>query len=315
MSKRLHEHQRIIADQLHKATRLDHYLSISLKNKSRNQIQSYIREGKITVNGQRTKSSYTVKGKDVIVLYEAFELEKELRSLEVSLDIRYESPELIVINKPAGMPMHEGLSNFGNSLLNALKAHYKLTGQQHCLLENALVHRIDKDTSGLVVVAKTKQAHELLSKQFLEKKPVRREYTALVWGAMKKQQGTIEKFIGRNPKNPFSIEISKDRKFGKYACTHFDTLQSNGRISLVKCVLETGRTHQIRVHMQSIGHPLVGDRRYNLPRHNNETLPETIEHHMLHAKTLEFTEPGTGALLQFESSLPGAYSGLLDTFK
>ncbi|BDD04979.1 RluA family pseudouridine synthase [Aureibacter tunicatorum] len=294
-------HESIIADKLNKPTRLDKYLSITIKNKSRSTIQDYIKKGKIRVNTKMSKSNYVVKEGDLIELFETYEKENGIKPMNFALDIIFENDHYIVINKPSGMPMHPGLGNYDNSLLNALSFHYNNTKQFENLLEDSLVQRLDKDTTGLVVVAKTKKAYEGLSKQFQNKQNLQRTYYALCWGTFKNKKGTIRNYIGRNPNNLKSIEVSKDKSFGKLAVTHYEVLKTSNNFSWVKCTLETGRTHQIRVHMQSINHPLVGDLRYQSKLYPQRNTPKSIKHHLLHASILQFSDPESSNLLTYEN--------------
>ncbi|MEH0156342.1 RluA family pseudouridine synthase [Limibacter armeniacum] len=311
----LYEHEKIIAGFTTKPTRLDHYLSDNLKNKSRSMVQAHIKAGKVTVNGKKSKSSYIVKGEDEILWMESFRKHDEIVPLAVQLNIFYETADIIVINKPAGMPMHPGLGNYGNTLLNALQHYYEEKGEPENLVKDCLVQRIDKNTTGIVAIPKHKEAYEALDAQFSTKSTLR-EYQAIVWGNPVNDEGTLRNYMGRNPQNLMSIEVSDDKSFGKEAVTHYKVLKRLGDITLVSCRLETGRTHQIRLHMKHLGHPLVGDERYFMKGvEKRQDILKVMTRHALHAKTLGFVEPFTGKELVFDSELPQDFSDVLSLCK
>ncbi|AZQ63025.1 RluA family pseudouridine synthase [Flammeovirga pectinis] len=312
MIEKKHLHEEFIIPKGSKSTRLDHFLSLQLPQKSRNLIQKQIKEAMVLVNEKKTKSSYAIKADDKIQWFESYHKRIELVAYNFPLQILLEEREFIVINKPSGMPMHPGLGHYDTTIQNALKYHYNNTQQPNALVKDCIVQRLDKDTSGVLVLAKTEAAREFLSKQFQKMKPYR-IYYALVWGRLNSKEGTIDEFIGRNPLNERSIEVAKDHSFGKKAITHYKVIKEFNKYSLVECKLETGRTHQIRVHMQYIGHPLVGDKRYEIPFLVNDIkLQNTIGRHCLHAKTLHFVSPiDQETILKFDSELPIEISNLL----
>ncbi|MBB6459970.1 RluA family pseudouridine synthase [Flammeovirga kamogawensis] len=312
MIEKKHLHEEFIIPKGGKSTRLDHFLSLQLPQKSRNLIQKQIKSSMVLVNDKKTKSSYIIKSDDKIQWFELYHKRIELVAYNYPLKILLEENEFIVINKPSGMPMHPGLGYYDTTLQNALKYHYMISKQPNALIKDSIVQRLDKDTSGVLVMAKTEAARELLSQQFQNMKPYR-TYYALVWGKLKIKKGTIDEFIGRNPLNERSIEVSKDQSFGKKAITHYKVIKEFSNYSLVECRLETGRTHQIRVHMHFIGHPLVGDKRYEIPYLINDiALQNSIGRHCLHAKTLHFLSPKDGnTILKFDSELPIEISNLL----
>lgn len=305
MIEKKHLHEEFIVPKGGKMIRLDHFLSLNLPNKSRNIIQKKIKDKMVTVNDHGSKSSYIVKSGDCIQWFEPFGKLTELLPYDFPLEILFEDEYCIVINKPANMPMHPGLGNYNNTVQNALKYYYSKSDQTEILLKDCIVQRLDKDTSGVLVLAKKEEAREYLSNQFKAMKPFR-VYYAWVWGHPKKEEGIINEYIGRNPNNERSIEVSKDKKFGKNAITHYKVLHRYKFISLVECRLETGRTHQIRVHMQFLGHPLVGDKRYEISYLiADHKLQNKIGRHCLHAKKLHFISPkDKTTLLQFDSILP-----------
>ncbi|GAA4822227.1 RluA family pseudouridine synthase [Algivirga pacifica] len=302
-------HESIKVENIHPSTRLDQYLGNRMRNKSRNMIQRKIKEQKVWVNGKPSRSNYKVKPGDLIEWYESYGKMNDITPLAVELDVVYETDELIVINKKAGMPMHPGLGNYDNTLVNALKYYYEQKGEHDNLVKDCLVHRIDKNTSGIVVVPKTKEAFHALEIQF-QQKTTERVYLAIVWGIPIQHVATLRHFMGRNPLNQRSIEISEDRRFGKLGVTHYELVEHHKKYSLVRCVLETGRTHQIRLHMKHIGHPLVGDSRYFIKRPDFDN--SILERHALHAHMLGFEEPSTGLWKVFSTPIPEDMQGLLN---
>ncbi|HBB48106.1 MAG TPA: RNA pseudouridine synthase [Flavobacteriaceae bacterium] len=313
----LHEHFRFVADKGQQPLRVDKFLMNRIEHATRNKIQKAAKEGHIYVNEQSVKSNYKVKAKDVIrVLFAHPPHEFLLVPQEIDLDIVYEDDSVVVVNKPAGMVVHPGHGNYKDTLINGLIFHIEnLPENQNN--RPGLVHRIDKDTSGLLVVAKTEQAMTHLAQQFFEK-TTQREYIALVWGNVEEDRGTIEGHIGRHPKNRLQNTVFEgddaDIK-GKPAVTHYQVIERLGYVTLVRCILETGRTHQIRVHMKHIGHTLFNDERYG----GNEILKGThftkykqfvdncfkiLPRQALHAKTLGFIHPKTKESIYFESPIP-----------
>lgn len=328
----LYEHFRFKADKGQGALRVDKYLMNLIEKATRNKIQKAAEAGNIHVNGVPVKSSYKVKGNDVVtVLFEHPPYEFLLVPENIPLDIVYEDDAVIVVNKPAGMVVHPGHGNYSGTLINALTYHFEnlpnptpFDGNKEgynsasSMASNrpGLVHRIDKDTSGLLVVAKTEEAMTFLAKQFFDK-TTEREYVALVWGNMEEDEGTIEGNIGRHPKNRLQNTVyeNDEDEIGKPAVTHFKVLERLGYVTLVSCRLETGRTHQIRVHMKYIGHTLFNDERYGgekilkgttFTKYKQfvENCFKILPRQALHARTLGFVHPVTKEFMRFECPIP-----------
>lgn len=281
--------------------RLDKVCSEIFSDYSRSQIKQLLDGGNITVNGKTEKAKYKVKSGDVIRLEEPETKTLELRPENIPLDIVYEDDDVIVINKPQGMVVHPAPGHDEHTLVNALLYHCPLS-TINGTFRPGIVHRIDKDTSGLLMVAKNDKAHRFLAKQLKDKTNIR-EYVALVHGRIAEDEGTINAPIGRSLKDRKKQAVVKD---GRNAVTHFEVLKRYRDYTLVKCILETGRTHQIRVHMKYIGHPLVGDPLYG-PK-------KTIKGNgqFLHAGKLGFVHPTTGKLLIFEAPLPKIFQECLE---
>ena len=294
--------------------RIDKFLMNQIRNATRNKIQQAARSGNIRVGDQVVKQNYKVKPGDTIrILFEHPPYEYLLTPEDLPLDIIYEDQDLLVVNKQAGMVVHPGHGNYSGTLVNALLHHLEnlpMNSDQR----PGLVHRIDKDTSGLLVIAKTELAMSRLALQFFEK-TTEREYLALVWGDLKEDSGTIEGPIGRNPKNRLQMQVFPDGEQGKEAVTHYEVRERFGYVTLVACRLETGRTHQIRVHMKYIGHPLFNDARYGGDRILKGTTytkyKQFVENafrlcprQALHARTLGFVHPVSGDKMQFEAPVP-----------
>lgn len=281
--------------------RLDKACSEIFSDYSRSQIKQLLDGGNITVNGKTEKAKYKVKSGDVIRLEEPETKTLELRPENIPLDIVYEDDDVIVINKPQGMVVHPAPGHDEHTLVNALLYHCPLS-TINGTFRPGIVHRIDKDTSGLLMVAKNDKAHRSLAKQLNDKTNIR-EYVALVHGRIAEDEGTINAPIGRSLKDRKKQAVVKD---GRNAVTHFEVLKRYRDYTLVKCILETGRTHQIRVHMKYIGHPLVGDPLYG-PK-------KTIKGNgqFLHAGKLGFVHPTTGKLLIFEAPLPKIFQECLE---
>ena len=281
--------------------RLDKVCSEILSDYSRSQIKQLLDDGNITVNGKTEKAKYKVKSGDVIRLEEPETKTLELRPENIPLDIVYEDDDVIVINKPQGMVVHPAPGHDEHTLVNALLYHCPLS-TINGTFRPGIVHRIDKDTSGLLMVAKNDKAHRSLAKQLKDKTNIR-EYVALVHGRIAEDEGTINAPIGRSLKDRKKQAVVKD---GRNAVTHFEVLKRYRDYTFVKCILETGRTHQIRVHMKYIGHPLVGDPLYG-PK-------KTIKGNgqFLHAGKLGFVHPTTGKLLIFEAPLPKIFQECLE---
>ncbi|MDA0719100.1 MAG: RluA family pseudouridine synthase [Bacteroidetes bacterium] len=324
----LHEHYRFVADKGQQPLRVDKFLMNRIEHATRNKIQKAAKDGHIYVNDQSVKSNYKVKGNDVVrVLFTHPPHEFLLVPQEIPLDIVYEDDSVVVVNKPAGMVVHPGHGNYQDTLINGLIFHF-----EH-LPENqnnrpGLVHRIDKDTSGLLVVAKTEQAMTHLAQQFFDKS-TQREYIAIVWGNVEEDRGTVQGHIGRHPKNRLQNTVfeGEDAELkGKHAVTHYEVIERLGYVTLIRCILETGRTHQIRVHMKYIGHTLFNDERYG----GNEILKGThftkykqfvdncfkiLPRQALHAKTLGFVHPKTQELMHFDAPLPQDMLAAIDKWR
>ncbi|MDO9152100.1 MAG: RluA family pseudouridine synthase [Paludibacter sp.] len=325
----LYEHFRFVVDKGQSLLRIDKHLVNLMSGMSRNRIQEAADTGNILVNGKSVKSNYRVKPLDVISIVLAYPPSQfEIIPQDIPIDIVYEDDEIMLINKKPGIVVHPGFGNFDGTLLNAIAWH---------LRDNinfdpndsriGLVHRIDKDTSGLILIAKTPDAKSNLGKQFFDKTTQRR-YQALVWGNVKENEGTIIGALARNPRDrmQFIVFPEGENPFAKYAVTHYTVLERLGYVTLVECRLETGRTHQIRVHMKHIGHTLFNDERYG----GNVMLKGTTSAYYkafvkncfyacprqaLHAKTLGFLHPHTGEYMHFESELPDDMNELIEMWR
>lgn len=310
----LFEHHRVVASKGQEPLRIDKFLMNFIENATRNKIQQAAKDGNVWVNGAIVKSNYKVKaGDEIRVMFEHPPHEFLLVPEDIPLDIVYEDEVLLVVNKPAGMVVHPGHGNYSGTLINALMFHTDNL-PTNSNERPGLVHRIDKDTSGLLVVAKTEAAMTHLSKQFFDKTS-EREYLALVWGNVTEDEGTVIGHVGRHPKNRLQMHVFPDGEEGKDAVTHYKVLERLGYVTLVSCTLETGRTHQIRVHMKHIGHTLFNDERYGGERILKGTTFtkykqfvdnafKILPRQALHAKTLGFVHPVTGKFMQFDSEIP-----------
>ncbi len=312
----LHEHYSFTVEKGQQPLRIDKYLMNFVENATRNKIQAAAKEGSIRVNELVVKSNYKVKPLDQIrVLFEHPPHENLLVPEEIPIDVVYEDDDLLVVNKAPGMVVHPGHGNYSGTLINALLFHFDNL-PNNSSNRPGLVHRIDKDTSGLLVVAKTEKAMAHLSAQF-KAKTSEREYVALVWGNVELEEGTIEGNIGRHPKNRLqnTVYFGDEADKGKPAITHYKVLQRLGYVTLLACRLETGRTHQIRVHMKHIGHTLFNDERYGGERILKGTTFtkykqfvdncfKTLPRQALHAKTLGFVHPTTGKTMSFTTEIP-----------
>jgi len=323
----LFEHYRLIADPGQSLVRVDKFLANHLSHASRSRIQEAADAGCIRVNDQPVKSSYKVKPGDIVVVVLDFpKQEFKIIPEEIPLNIVYEDDELLVVNKSAGLVVHPGHGNYSGTLVNALSFYLKNLPLFHEEDPRpGLVHRIDKDTSGLLVVAKTEHAKLNLSYQFFEKTTLRK-YVALVWGDLKQDKGTIEGNIGRSMKNRQIFTVYPDGDQGKTAITHFKVIERLGYVNLIECQLETGRTHQIRVHMKYIGHPLFNDATYggdqilrgttfSKYRQFVNNCFEILPRQALHAKTLGFLHPVTGKLMFFDSELPDDMARVIEKWR
>ena len=310
----LYEHHRFEASKGQSALRVDKFLMNMIENTTRNKIQQAAENGSILVNDVAVKSNYKVKAGDVVRLVLAHPTYEQLLTPEnIPLDIVYEDDQLLVINKPAGMVVHPGHGNYSGTLVNALAYHFENL-PMNSSERPGLVHRIDKDTTGLLVVAKTEHAMAYLTKRFAEKTS-EREYVALVWGNIEEDEGTVEGNIGRHDTNRMRMAVHESDEKGKHAVTHYKVLERFGYVTLVSCQLETGRTHQIRVHMKHIGHTLFNDERYGgdsilkgttFTKYKQfvDNCFKVLPRQALHAKTLGFEHPITKEFLRFDTPIP-----------
>lgn len=325
--KEMYEHFRFVADKGQQLLRVDKFLVDRMVKTSRNRIQQAADAGCLLVNGKPVKSSYKVKPEDVVsIVMDRPRYELEIIPEDIPLNIVYEDDDLLVVDKPAGLVVHPGHGNYSGTMVNALAWHFKDNPDYDVSDPRlGLVHRIDKDTSGLLVVAKTPEAKTLLGEQFFNK-TTRREYVAVVWGEFPEKKGTITGNIARNPKNKLQMAVMDDPSLGKHAVTHFEEIESFGYVSVVKCVLETGRTHQIRVHMKHKGHPLFNDERYggnlilkgttfSAYRRFVENCFQACPRQALHARTLGFVHPRTGKEMFFESPIPADIAELIEKWR
>lgn len=285
--------------------RLDTVLAGLVEDTSRTDIQNRVKSGHITVNGKTVKPNYKVKKDDKIELLERENVEADIVPENLNLDIVYEDDDVAVVNKDRGMVVHPAAGHASGTLVNGLMDQLDNLSGINGELRPGIVHRIDKDTSGLLMVAKNDVAHRHLVEQLVEKS-VTRKYTALVHGVIPHNLGTIEAPIGRNPKERQDMAVVDE---GKDAVTHFNVLERFDNFTLVECILETGRTHQIRVHMKYIGYPLAGDPKYG-PR---KTLD--VGGQLLHAGVLGFTHPKTGERMEFKKELPKYFTDVLDEMR
>lgn len=323
----LYEHFRVVADKGQTLLRIDKYLTDRLLHTTRNRIQLAADAGTILVNGVPVKSNYRVKPLDVItIVMTRPPRETEIIPENIPLSIAYEDADLLVVNKPAGLVVHPGHGNYTGTLVNAL-AYYLKDDPTYDPSDPrlGLVHRIDKDTSGLLVIAKNPEAKSHLSLQFFHK-TTHRKYLALVWGTVKDNEGRIEGNIGRDLKDRMQMAVFPEGDHGKTAVTHYSVKERLGYVTLVECRLETGRTHQIRAHMKYIGHTLFNDTRYG----GNDILKGTTfskykqfvqncfvvcPRQALHAKTLGFVHPRTGEEMYFDSELPADMAELINKWR
>ena len=312
----LYEHFAFTADKGQALLRVDKFLVNRLESTSRNRIQSAADAGNILVNGRPVKSNYKVKPLDrvsVVLPYPPRNL--EIVPEDIPLHVVYEDDHLMIVDKPAGLVVHPGHGNYTGTLVNALAYYLRdVPLFQSGDMRAGLVHRIDKDTSGLLVIAKTETAHAKLARQFFYH-TIDRAYLALVWGDLESEAGTITGHIARSPRDRLKMAVYPEGETGKHAVTHYRVLKRLGYVNLVECRLETGRTHQIRVHMEYIGHPLFNDARYGGDRILKGTTYakykqfvnncfELLPRQALHARSLGFVHPATGERVYFESELP-----------
>ena len=322
------EHFRLEVDPGQAPVRIDKYMSTHLEDTSRNRIQQAFKEGYVRVGETPVKANYIVRPGDVI----RFVMPYRRRGLEIipqdiPLRIVYEDDDVLVVNKPAGMVVHPGHGHYEGTLVNALAHHLGISQDSEALDERMgiLVHRIDKDTSGLLAVAKNDESQLHLARQFFDHS-IERRYNAVVWGDLQEDEGTVEGFIGRDPNDRLRFKVVEDEEHGKRAVTHYRVLERFGFVTLVECKLETGRTHQIRVHMSQLGHPIFNDERYGGSEIRKGTIYakykqfirncfEICPRQALHARTLGFEHPRSGQWLQFDSELPEDMTALLDKWR
>jgi len=322
------EHFRFVVDKGQAPLRIDKYMSAHMEDTSRHRVQCAIKEGYVHVGDKVVKANYIVRPGELIRFMMPYRRRGvEILPQDIPLDIVYEDDDVLVVNKPAGMVVHPGHGHFESTLVNALAHHLGISGGIDASDERmgVLVHRIDKDTSGLLAVAKNDESQLRLAKQFFDHS-IDRRYNAIVWGNVAEDEGTVEGYIGRNPSDRVCFKVVDDPDKGKWAVTHYRVLERFGFVTLVECKLETGRTHQIRVHMGSIGHPIFGDERYGGMEIRKGTIYskykqfirncfEICPRQALHAKTLGFQHPSTRKWIQFDSALPGDMTALLEKWR
>ena len=318
----LYEHFRFVADKGQTILRIDKFLMGRIQNASRNKIQNAAHAGNILVNNKPVKPNHRVHPFDVVTIVLAYPpRETEIIPEDIPISVFYEDDDLLVVNKEAGMVVHPAHGNYTGTLVNALVYRFQ---QEGISSETGpyLVHRIDKDTSGLLLVAKNELSQSILARGFFEHK-VDRHYQALVWGDFPEEEGTITGHIGRSLRDRLMMHVFTDGSHGKEAITHYRVLKRFHYVTLVECTLETGRTHQIRAHMQHIGHPLFNDARYGgdqvlkgttFSKYKQfvQNCFELCPRQALHAKTLGFVHPSTGKKMLFESELPADMQSVLD---
>lgn len=313
-SEELFEHFRFEAGKGQAPLRVDKFLMNLVENATRNKIQKAAEAGNIYVNDVPVKSNHKVKANDIVrVLLEHPPYEYLLEPENIPLNIVYEDDQLLIVNKEPGMVVHPGHGNYSGTLVNALAYHFENL-PMNSSERPGLVHRIDKDTSGLLVIAKTELAMTMLTKQFADKTS-EREYVAIVWGNIDEDEGTIEGNIDRHVKDRMQMAVFPDGEQGRHAVTHYKVIERLGYVTLVSCKLETGRTHQIRVHMKHIGHTLFNDARYGgdlilkgttFTKYKQfiDNCFKILPRQALHAKTLGFVHPTTNEFMQFDSEIP-----------
>ena len=325
-SDELFEHFRLNVDKGQEPLRVDKFIASHQEDTSRHRVQQAIKLGYVLVNDKPVKANYIVRPLDVVKFVMPYERRgTEILPEDIPLDIVYEDQDLLVVNKPAGMVVHPGHGNYNGTLVNALAFYLHLRPDVEDERLGVLVHRIDKDTSGLLVVAKNPAAQLNLADQFFVHS-IDRVYTAVVWGNIEADEGTIEGTIGRDPNDRLRFRVFDDPDKGKWAVTHWRVLERMGFITVVECRLETGRTHQIRVHMASTGHPLFNDARYGGAEIREGTIYAKYKQFIqncfalcprqaLHARTLGFTHPVTGERLLFEAALPEDMRALIEKWR
>lgn len=322
----LFEHHRIVVDPGQDAMRIDKFLFNRIENVSRNKVQQAAKAGNVLVNDKPVKSNYNIRPGDIIAVVMTYPpREVEILSEDIPLTIVYEDNDVIVIDKQAGLVVHPGHGNYTGTMLNALMHYFRETNAR---VENEfgyLVHRIDKDTSGLILVAKNEESQTKLAKQFFDH-TVERAYRALIWGEPTAESGTITGHIGRSLKDRRVMTVFPDGEYGKEAVSHYSIVKKYGYVSQVECRLETGRTHQIRAHFRYIGHPLFNDERYGgdailkgttFTKYKQfvQNCFKIIPRQALHARTLGFVHPTTGKKMSFTSEFPEDMEQVLDKWE
>jgi 23S rRNA pseudouridine1911/1915/1917 synthase len=323
----LYEHHRVIADPGQSLLRIDKFLMDRLPNTSRSKLQAAAENGNIKVNGKNVKSNYRVKPADEITVVLPYPVrEIELIPQNIPLDIVYEDDSLIILNKQSGIVVHPGYGNYSGTLVNGLVYHFKdlPLNKNNQIPRPGLVHRLDKNTTGLMVIAKTEQALTHLSKQFYDR-TIERRYNAIAWGDIL-EDGTIIGNVGRSIHNRKVMTVFEDPEMGKHAVTHYKVLERFGYVTLIECKLETGRTHQIRVHMNHMKHPLFNDNEYGGDKILKGTsfgkykqfianCFELLPRQALHAKTLGLAHPTSGKWMQFDSNLPSDILAVIEKWR
>lgn len=317
-SEELYERMSLVVDKGQEPMRLDKFLTARIEGASRNKVQQAIESGRVLVNNKKVQANHKIKPGEEIVVYSDREVQsEEIIPEDIPLNIVYEDDEVMIVNKPVGLVVHPGSGNHHGTLVNGVAWHLLQQNKnltQSDLPRFGLVHRIDKNTSGLMVLAKTGKALASLAKQFFDH-TVHRQYIALVWGDMENDAGTIVAHVGRNQRYRKLFDAYPEGEHGKHAITHYKVLERFGYVTLVQCELETGRTHQIRVHMQHIGHPLFNDEFYGGDKIVKGTVfakyRQFVENafaicprHALHAKTIGFIHPKTRQEVRFDSEIP-----------
>lgn len=297
----------LTAEQYDRGKRLDAFLHERLPEYSRSRLQSWIKEGTVVLDGKASRASYTLRGGEQVSVTPAIRAPLKAEPENLPLKILYEDPDVVVIDKPAGMVVHAGAGHSQGTLVNALLHHFGVLSSVNGDLRPGIVHRLDRDTSGVLVVARTDRAHQSLAGQFHHRQ-VEKTYLALVHGRMKQAQGRISAPITRDPVR--RTRMSARSRSGRTALTEYRVLEQFARFSLLEVRIKTGRTHQIRVHLSSLGHPIVGDRLYGAPAKPPGLPP--LERFFLHAHKLGFRSPSTGDPIRIESPLPPELSAILD---
>lgn len=328
-AEELYERMSLVVDKGQEPLRLDKFLVSRVEGASRNKVQKAIEGRRVTVNGKSVPPNYKIKPKDEIIVYSDKEVQgEEIIPEDIPLNIVYEDAEILIINKPVGLVVHPASGNPKGTLINGV-AHYLRSQNSNITEENlprfGLVHRIDKNTSGLMVLAKTERAVASLAKQFFDH-TITRQYVALAWGDFEQDKGTVIAHVGRHQRFRKLFDAYPEGDYGKEAMTHYKVLERFGYVTLVECQLETGRTHQIRVHMKSIGHPLFNDELYggdkivkgtvfSKYRQFVENCFELCPRHALHARTIGFIHPATKEPVLFESEIPEDMSMLIEKWR